>query len=67
MDEDQARQLDEEIGAVTSPAIVARAALKKHQEQQGMQFADPEAPVGPDAKAMAWMEDQEVPGSYLSR
>lgn len=63
MDDDQARKLDEDIGMVTSPEIIAKEALRRHQEQMGMQFENPDAPVAPPLGS----RDEEIPGAWMGK
>lgn len=67
MSQDEAQQFDEEIGMRADPEKVALEALKAHQEAEGMVFENPDAPVGPDEKALAYMADQEIPGEWMGR
>jgi hypothetical protein len=39
---------------VTSPEEIALAELKRHQEELGMTFADPQAPVPPSLGGALW-------------
>jgi hypothetical protein len=65
MDADKLEQFDEEIGMVTDPAEWAREELRRHQEEAGMTFDDPDAPVAPDEKYLAQMEDREIGGQWM--
>lgn len=53
-DEQGIEELDIAIGMTEDPAAEAIAALRAHQEEMGMRFEDPDAPVaampghGPD-------------------
>ena len=55
----------EEIGQRHDPAKQALEELAAYQESVGMVFDDPDKPVAPDAKALAWMADQEIDGNYM--
>lgn len=46
------------------PIQIAKDALAAHQAAAGQTFDNPDAPVGPDAKAIALMTDKEL-GSYM--
>jgi hypothetical protein len=46
-DENELEELDMALGMITDPADVAKAALRKYQEEMGMVFEDPDAPVAP--------------------
>lgn len=50
--EEELERLDIELGMVTNPEEEALAALRQYQEEKGMTFEDPEAPVGPDDKTL---------------
>jgi hypothetical protein len=65
--QEDVQRFDEEIGMTVNPDEVAKAALKAHQEAMGMTFENPDAPVPPDAKALAYMEDQEISGGWMGR
>lgn len=69
MDGDEEQKFQEEIGMRFDPEKEALRALKAHQEAMGMVFDDPDAPVAPDAKAVAQAEDEEIDrmGSYMGR
>jgi hypothetical protein len=60
MSEEEAEQFECEIGMRPNPERDAREALRAYQEQQGIVFDNPDAPVAPDAKAMAMAEDEEL-------
>jgi hypothetical protein len=45
--EEELEQLDIELGMVDSPEEIALAELKRYQEETGMTFEDPDAPVAP--------------------
>jgi len=72
-DEEGLRALDEELGMVTSPEEIAMEMLRRHQEEQGMMFADPDAPVEGFRKDAAGNlipyvpdeEDEEIEGKVL--
>jgi hypothetical protein len=65
MEAEQLERFEEEIGMRVNPEDEAKKALKAFQEAQGMVIENPDAPVGPDAKALAWMKDEEIPGSWM--
>ncbi len=65
MDEDQLEKFEEDIGMKVNPEEEARKALKAYQEAAGIVIENPDAPVGPDAKAQAWMADEEIPGGWM--
>lgn len=48
-----------------NPEDVAKAALREYQESVGMTFADPDAPVAPDAKSLAHAADEEVGAPWM--
>lgn len=58
-------QFGEEIGMRHDPAKQALEELAAYQESIGMVFEDPDKPVPPDAKAQAWMDDQEIDGDWM--
>lgn len=60
LEADALERFDEEIGMRADPAQIAREALAAHQAATGMEIDDPDRPVGPDAKAIAAMEDKEL-------
>lgn len=60
MDEDQAREFEEEIGMRFNPEKEAQEALRAYQEAQGIVIENPDQPVAPDAKAQAMAEDEEL-------
>lgn len=63
MSPEEARKFDEDIGMRTSPESMARDALRKWQEAQGMTFEDPDAPVA----APLGSRDEEVPGTWMGQ
>lgn len=65
MEAAEEEQFQETIGMRHDPEQDAKEALAAYQEQMGMVFEDPDAPVPPDAKALAWMADQEIDGAYM--
>ena len=65
MDEDKAREFEEEIGMVADPVKDAKEALRAHQERSGIIIENPDAPVAPDAKSVAAMQDEEIKESYM--
>jgi hypothetical protein len=67
MDDEQLTQFEEKIGMLVNPEEEAKKALKAFQEAQGMVFDDPDALVPPDAKALAWMQDEEIPGNWMGQ
>ncbi len=46
-DENELEELDMALGMITDPADVAKAALREYQQEMGMVFEDPDAPVAP--------------------
>ena len=44
-DEEGLEELDIKLGMISDPEQEALAALRRHQEEMGMQFEDPAAPV----------------------
>ncbi len=50
-----------------NPEEVAREALRAYQESMGMTFDDPDAPVAPDLKSMAYAKDEEIPGEWMRK
>jgi outer membrane protein assembly factor BamD (BamD/ComL family) len=65
MDADQVREFEEEIGMRRNPARDAQEALRAYQQAQGMVIENPDAPVAPDAKAMAAAADEELGGTWM--
>lgn len=65
MDEAQSVKFEEEIGMRRDPEKEAVAKLRAFQQAAGMVFADPDAPVAPDAKSMAAAADEEIGGTWL--
>jgi hypothetical protein len=65
MDEDKAREFEEEIGMLRDPNKEAQEALRAHQEATGIVIENPDAPVAPDAKSMAAMQDEEIKDSFM--
>lgn len=64
MKEDDLERFEEQIGMRADPAQVAKDALAAFQAAAGQTFDNPDAPVAPDAKAIALMTDKEL-GSYM--
>lgn len=60
LEPEQLEAFDEAIGMRTDPSELAREALAAHQAAAGMDIADPDRPVAPDAKAIAQMEEKEL-------
>ncbi len=68
MDEDQARDFEEQIGMRFNPDREAQQALTAYQEGAGIVFEDPDAPVAPYAKSGAMAEDEELSGvAYMNQ
>lgn len=67
MTAEEEEQFGEEIGMRHDPAKQALEELAAYQESIGMVFDDPDKPVPPDAKAQAWMADQEIDGAYMGQ
>lgn len=67
MDAGELEAFEEQIGTKRNPEKEALKALKAYQEQAGIVIEDPDAPVAPDAKGLALMEDQEIPGEWMRR
>lgn len=65
MNNDQLEAFEEEIGMRRDPAKEAQEALRAYQEQQGMVFENPDAPVGPDDKAIAMMDEKELDSTWM--
>lgn len=65
MDADKLEIFDEQIGMKVDPEKEALKALKAFQESAGMEIDNPDAPVAPDAKSLASMKDEEIPGSWM--
>ncbi len=65
MDEKEEAAFQETIGQRHDPAKQALEELAAYQESIGMVFEDPDKPVPPDAKAQAWMADQEIDGDWM--
>jgi predicted NUDIX family NTP pyrophosphohydrolase len=47
---EELEELDIRLGMVPDPEEEALAALRAHQEETGMKFENPDAPVGGDGK-----------------
>jgi hypothetical protein len=60
MNEDQLEEFEQEIGMRPDPLKEAKAALRAHQEAAGIVIENPDAPVAPDAKAVAMAEAEEL-------
>jgi hypothetical protein len=60
MSEEDAENFEARIGMRTDPEADAQAALRAHQEQMGIVIENPDAPVGPDDKALAMAEAEEL-------
>lgn len=58
---------EETIGMRLNPEEAAKEALRAHQAAAGMTFENPDAPVSPDDKARAWMEDEEIGGGWMGQ
>jgi hypothetical protein len=67
MDADALEKFDEEIGMRVNPETQAREALAAYQKAMGMTFENPDAPVAPDEKARAWMQDEEIKGNFMGQ
>lgn len=65
MTAEEEEDFQERIGMRRDPEQWAKEQLAAHQEAVGMTFTDPDAPVAPDAKAQAYMADQEIDGNYM--
>jgi hypothetical protein len=65
MTEEDTRQFEVEVGMRRDPDQDALDALRAHQEAAGIVIENPDAPVGPDAKAMAMAEDEELGGTWM--
>lgn len=64
MKEEDLERFEEQIGMRADPNEIAKEALAAYQEAAGQKFENPDAPVGPDAKAIALMTDKQL-GSYM--
>lgn len=67
MSPEEEEKFGEEIGMRHDPVADAKAQLAAYQEAMGITFDDPDKPVPPDAKAVAWMADQEIDGAYMGQ
>jgi hypothetical protein len=61
---EELEQFEESIGMKADPAQLAREALAAHQAATGMHIEDPDRPIGPDAKAIAAMDEKEL-GAWM--
>lgn len=48
MTEEEREQYDGQIGMTDDPEEAAREALRQHQQEMGIEFEDPDAPVTVD-------------------
>jgi len=60
-DQDALEELDIAVGMIRDPADDAIAALRAYQEEAGMTFEDPDAPVAPTPGA----QDEEFLGEVM--